>query len=256
MVLAAALAMAPARDVLGLANVALLLTLVVVGAAAIGGRIAGVTTAIVGALGFNAIHTRPYGTLRIDRPADVLTCGLMVVVGVSVGLLASRSDERGRRERSERAGVHQLGLLSDLVAAGAPADVLVDRTAECLVRQLGLSGTRFVWGDGSDLHPAAPGRDLPPDLDRTGAIPGALRHAAGGGFLLPDEGASLPVIGRDGTTLGRFVLEPTPGHGVRLEDRELAVLATDLIAPALAAAGSPRTRPNDSPTPDKRGTSR
>ena len=236
-VLAVALLLAPARDALGLANVALRLTLVVVGAASIGGRTAGVTTAVVGALGFNAIHVRPYGTLRVDRTEDLLTCVLMIVVGVAVGQLAHMAVDRGRRASSDRTGIRHVSELRELVAEHAPPEVLIERSGGYLVEQLGLTSYYFVWGGSTSIGFG----DLPPDLERNGAIPGPMRHGHGG-FQLPAEGVSLPVTGRDGSVVGRFVLEPTPGHGVALADRELAVLVSDVIAPALEAAPTPGGR--------------
>ncbi len=253
-VLGVALLLAPARDALGLANVALLLTLVVVGAASIGGRIAGVTTAVVGALGFNAIHVRPYGTLRIDRTEDLLTCMLMVVVGVAVGQLAHMALDRGRRASSDRVGIRHVSELRDLVAEHTPAEVLIERSGDYLVQQLGLTSYSFVWGDSTTIDVG----DLPPDLGRNGAIPGPMRHGHGG-FQLPAEGVSLPVSGSDGRIVGRFVLEPTPGHGVALADRELAVLVADVIAPALEASPTPGARaaePASGTTASRTGSNR
>lgn len=232
-VLSVALLLAPVRDALGLANVALILTLVVVGAATIGGRIAGVVTAVVGALGFNAIHARPYGTLRIDRPEDLLTCVLMVVVGVAVGQVAHTAAERGRRAASDRTGMGHVHALRDLVASRAPSHELLARSGQCLSDQLRLRSWTFQWGD----EPAA-GPDGPlPDLGRDGSIPGPMRHGIGG-FELPHAGVSLPVRSADGRVLGRFVLVPTRGHGVAFADREIAVLVADVVGPALEA-GAP-----------------
>jgi len=230
-VLGVALLLAPFRDSIGLTNVALILTLVVVGAAAAGGRIAGATTAVIGALGFNAVHLRPYGTLRIDSPADMLTCALMVVVGVAVGQLSHMAAERGRLAVSSRSGIHDVSMIIELVADHAPAEVLVDRSADLLVGRLGLRSCRFARGDATVDGPDG----AMEDLDRSGAIPGPLRHG-NGGFQLPADGATLPVLGDDGTVIGRFVLEPTPGHGVARADRELAVLVASVIAPSLQAS--------------------
>lgn len=234
-VLAVALLLTPVRDALGLANIALILTLVVVGAATIGGRIAGVVTAVIGALGFNAIHTRPYGTLRIDRPEDLLTCILMIVVGVAVGQVAHLASDRGRRTASDRTGMRHVHELRDLVAGHVSTDELIARSGQCLSDQLRLRSWTFRWGDsvpgGSDVPP--------PDLLSDGSIPGPLRHGIGG-FELPHGGVSLPVRSGDGRILGRFVLVPTPGHGVALADREIAVLVADVIGPALEA-GVPET---------------
>ncbi len=229
-VLAVALLLAPVRGSIGLTNVALILTLVVVGAAAAGGRIAGATTAVVGALGFNALHLRPYGTLRIDRPQDMLTCVLMVVVGLAVGQLSHMAADRGRRAVSNRSGIHRVSMLIELIADHASADVVLERTSELLVGQLGLRSCRFAPGEAPVSGPDGELEDLGPN----GAIPGPLRHG-NGGFQLPARGVTLPVRSDVGTVIGRFVLDPTPGHGVARSDRELAVLVTSLIAPSLTA---------------------
>lgn len=231
-VLAVALLLAPLRDALGLANVALILTLVVVGAATVGGRLAGVVTAVVGAFGFNAIHTRPYGTLRVDRPEDALTCILMVVLGVAVGHVAYLAGERGRRATIDRTGMRHVHELRKLVARHASTDELVERSGQFLSEQLALRSWSFRWGDAADTAADA----TPPDLERDGSIPGPLRHGIGG-FELPRSGVSLPVRAGDGSVLGRFVLVPTPGRGVASADREIAVLLADVLGPVLD--GSP-----------------
>lgn len=245
--LALALLLSTVRDRIGLANVALLLTLVVVLAAMVGGRIAGVTTAVVAALGFNALHARPYGTLRIDRPEDVLTCVLMVVVGVAVGELAHWAGRRTRRGDHGAEGVHRLAELSDLVAARASAEVVLDRADRALVEQLRLASCRFVAGSDSltndsltndSLTGDGPNDEgLPPDLARRGSIDGPLRHHPDG-FELPSVGVSIPVRGAAGSVVGRFVLVPTPGTGVSLADREVALLVADLVAPVLQGSRS------------------
>ena len=244
-VLAVALALTPLRDSIGATNAALILTLVVVGAAAAGGRVAGATTAVVGSLGFNAGFAPPYGTLRIASPEDVLTCVLMVVVGVAVGQLAHLATVRGRRSSRDRVGLRHVGDLRDLITDRAPIPVIIERSAAHLVEQLGLASCFFVHGASRSIGFG----DLPPDLDRHGSLPppasGATLRRGLDGFELPEGGVSLPVLGQDGTVLGRFVLEPTPGRGVARADRELAVLVADTIAPALEADPNP---PADSPT--------
>jgi len=251
-VLAVALALTPLRDTIGATNAALILTLVVVGAAAAGGRVAGATTAVVGSLGFNAGFAPPYGTLRIASPEDVLTCVLMVVVGVAVGQLAHLATVRGRRSSRDRVGLSHLSDLRDLVTDRAPIPVIIERSRTHLVQQLGLASCFFVHGASRSIGFG----DLPPDLDRHGSLPppasgATLRHGLDG-FELPEGGVSLPVLGRDGTVLGRFVLEPTPGRGVARADRELAVLVADTIAPALEPDPNPPTDPPTTPLTNPR----
>ncbi len=62
---AVAAAFVAVREELGSANAALILMLVVIGAAAVGGRFSGATAAVMAALSFNFFYTEPYITLRI-----------------------------------------------------------------------------------------------------------------------------------------------------------------------------------------------
>ena len=57
---------------------------------------------------------------------------------------------------------------------------------------------------------------------------GRLADGAGG-FELPEQGAEIPVLVR-GQQIGRFVLEPTPGVAVSLEQRLVAVAIADQVA--------------------------
>lgn len=241
--LATALLLTPLRDTLGPTNVALILSLIIVGAAAAGGRLAGATTAVVGSLGFNAGYAPPYGTLRIDAPRDILTCVLMVVVGIAVGQLAHRARDLGHRATSGEVGLRHISELRELVAQHAEPDEIIERASGFLVEQLALRSCSFTWDASATPDP----RQAPPELGPSGAIPGPLRHGHGG-FQLPADGVSLPVTSSDGHILGRFVLEPTPGKGVALADRELAVLVADVVAPVLQSVPAPGDRPSISRT--------
>jgi hypothetical protein len=223
-VIAVAAVLVPVQDRLDPANVALVLMLVVVGAAAIGGRLAGMVTATAAALSFNFFHTEPYLTLQISDSRNVLAFVLLLVGGLAVGQLAHVAAERGREAARRATGIDQLHEIASLVAAGASAELLLDRARVYLMDELALSGCDFEWGDG---HAG------PPDLDHGGAIDGPLRHGTGG-FELPRGGVSLPVVDEHRTVVGRFVLQPSAGRGVSLVDRKLAVLVADLVAPALA----------------------
>jgi hypothetical protein len=223
-VLAVAGALVPVQDRIDPANVALVLMLVVVGAAAVGGRLAGMVTATVAALAFNFFHTEPYLTLQISDGRNVLAFLLLLVGGLAVGQLAHVAAERGREAARRATGIDQLHELASLAAADASAELLLDRSRAYLVDELGLASCEFEWGD----EPSAP-----PDLDHGGVIDGPLRHGVGG-FELPRGGVSLPVIDERRTVVGRFVLRPSEGRGVSLVDRKLAVLVADLVAPALS----------------------
>jgi hypothetical protein len=217
-----ALLLSPFRADVGGANVALALVLVVIAAAAAGGRRAGAVTAVVAALSFNFLHTRPYLSLRIDGPQDLLTFVLIVVVGVAAGELAHLAASRGRLARERREGIDGLHDLAQMVLVRSSTEALVDRASTYLVRELHLASCSFHWGDSPS----------PPDLDHRGVVDAPMRHAPGG-FELPRGGLSLPVADRSGRIVGRFVLVPCPRQPVSLVDRKLAVLVADVIGPAL-----------------------
>jgi hypothetical protein len=56
-------------------------------------------------------------------------------------------------------------------------------------------------------------------------------HDGRAGFELPAGGVQLPVLAH-GQRVGRFVLTPTPGIGVSLEQRLVAVAIADQVAAA------------------------
>jgi hypothetical protein len=211
------------RDEIHPANAALVIMLVVVGAAMGGGRGPSIAAATVGALSFNFFFTPPYLTLRIADAEDLLTFVLLLVGGLLVSQLAHVAAARGERAARRRLGVRRLHELSELALHLASAEVLLDRACTYLIEELGLQACDFEWGDREP--------DLP-DLDHRGVIDGPLRHAPGG-FELPREGVALPVRSAGGDVLGRFHLTPRPLHGVALVDREVALLVADLLAPAL-----------------------
>ena len=85
-----ALLLIPVRDSIGPASVALALVLVVVGAAAFGGRVAAAIASAAAALSFNFVHAAPLYTFHLRNTADVVTSVLMILVGIAVGEVAVR----------------------------------------------------------------------------------------------------------------------------------------------------------------------
>jgi len=203
-------------------TVALVLVIVVVLTAALGGRGPGMVTAIIAAMSFDFFHTRPYLSLSISSADDVETAGLLLVVGLIVGGLAARSRVSRAAAELGRSEIRRIHRVAEQVASGAATgDVILTGQAE-LVAVLDLRECRFEATPGSPL----------PGLDRSGAVPGTHRYSRGG-FELPPGGVELPVLGR-GQPVGRFVLVPTPGVGVSLEQRIVAVAIADQVGAALA----------------------
>lgn len=215
------------------ANVALVLVLVVVVAATTGGWQAGAVAAVMSAISFDFFHTRPYLRLTIASQDDVETTLLLLVVGVSVGYLAARARAARAAATAGASQIRRIHRVAELAASGLPAADVLFAAQEELTAMLELRTCRFE---------APPAGLALARIERNGTVTGTLeRHFSHGELELPREGVELPVLAR-GQPIGRFVLDPTPGAGVSLEQRVVAVAIADQVGAALAASqGKERT---------------
>jgi hypothetical protein len=206
-------------------NVALVLVAVVVAVAAIGGRLAGVVAAISAALSFDFFHTRPFESFTITRRADVETAVLLLLVGLIVGQLASRSRRHRGNALESSADIARIHAVAELVAAGAAPEDVVLAVRNELVDLLSLRGCRFTVSF----------EDRPrPRLEANGDVMmGGVRWGVDT-MGLPGKEIDLVVHGR-GRPHGRFVLVPTPGLPVSWDRRVVAVALADQAGAALAA---------------------
>ncbi len=231
-VLVVAGVLVPLRDWLGPSNMALVLVLVVVGAAAFGGRLAGAVTSVVAALSFDFLYTQPYLTLRINEREDIITFVLLLVVGVAVGELAALRASSRRDAVLRARSAARLEAVTSLVASGADVDEIWPVVRDALVEQLDLVECRF--------EPSPYGPPRLTELEHTGHIAGNELHWVPGGFELPTAGVELPVS-QAGHRLGRIVLMPTHGTGTSIADRRAAVALADQLA--VAASKAPTLHP-------------
>jgi hypothetical protein len=222
-----ALALTPWRERLAAANAALLLVVVIVAVATSGRRWAAALCAVVSALAFDFLLTRPYHSFRISLGTDLTTAILLLVVGLVVGDLAARGRSHRTAANEGRRHVALLHAVNELAAGGEDADAIVQRAADELCRLLDLRTCTFT-PDGS----GAGGRVEP---DGTVWIGGVLWNTADLG--LPFRGVDLPIRG-DGRTLGHFVLAPVPSAPVDPDLLVVAVAVADQVGAALAVAGS------------------
>lgn len=89
--LAVCVVLLPVRDILSHTNVALILMLVVAAVAALGNRLAAALTALSAAVWFVFFFTTPYESfIRFNNADDIVTAGLLLVVGLAVSQLARR----------------------------------------------------------------------------------------------------------------------------------------------------------------------
>jgi hypothetical protein len=216
----------PLRDNMVSSNVALVLVFPVVAAAVLGGWRAGAVGAIVGALTFDFWFTKPYLSLTIDKHDDIETALLLLGVGVCVGLVASRTRIARRAVDATREEIKRLHHVAELAARGATSVDLLTVAQEELRGLLGLHGCRFESGLSAGYLPR---------IEHSGAITGTDLHEysrVDRELELPRLGCELPVWCR-GQEIGQFVLEPTPGVGVSLEQRVVAVAIADQVGAAL-----------------------
>lgn len=222
--LAVAMLLVPLRDSVRNANLALVLVAVVVLVAVGGGREAGAVAAVVSALSFDFFHTQPYLRLTIDSRDDVETTALLLAVALVVGHVAARGRRASSNAEARRGEVRRIYRVAELAANGdEPPDVIMAAQTE-LTALLHLRDCRFE---------APPFSTALERVERSGVVSWQHYRLRDGGFELPPDGVELPVLGR-GQLLGRFVLEPTPGTGVSLEQRVVAVALADQVGAVLA----------------------
>jgi K+-sensing histidine kinase KdpD len=223
-----ALLLVPGRTHLDSADDALVLVVVTVAIASTGSRIRAFATAIVAAVSFDFLLTRPYGSFRISRSADITTEVLFVVVGLLVGELAAR----GRRDRAAAAlGRHEIARLHDLsqrIAHGEDPDFILIAVAAELRELLSLQDCRFV-------------REQPSGKGAWIAEDGTVRlnplRWPSGTAGLPTQHVELAVRG-GGEVVGTFILTPTPTTPISHEQCVVAVALADQLGATMATHGT------------------
>lgn len=185
----------PLRTWLGNTNVALVLVVGIVAAAAVGGRVAGVAGSVAAALAYDFFHTVPHYEMHIEARVDRITTVLLLVVGVLTGEIVVRV-QRARAVAGDR----ELELVrlrrAAHLSATTDAAQLIPMLEEEIGDALGLWYCRFE-----------PGRLRAP-----------MPHLTRNGVRLPAEApvvtadpntwaVDLPVLAGE-VELGHFVLIP------------------------------------------------
>jgi K+-sensing histidine kinase KdpD len=222
-------ALVPVRGEVPNTTMALGLAVFVTLLAAVGTRATAAVAALSSGLSFDIFLTRPYNSLAINRAADLETTALLLAVGLVAGQLAART--RHHRLRADEASydLGRIHAVAEMVALGEPTDQVVIAVANELTDLLGLRSCRFeeTFAEGPT-----------PFVERQGSITwGALRW----GFRtmgLPSHEITL-VVQHQGLPLGRYVLTPTPGRRVTVDELLAAVALADQAGAALAAQRRP-----------------
>ncbi len=199
---------------------ALVMVGVIVGVAVMGSRLTGVLASASAAAWFDFFLTKPYDRFTISHRPDLETTIAILVVGVLVSELAARSRRHWRAANSSTAYVEMIHGVAVLAADSAAVDTVIDQTTASLIRLLSLRACRFDRG----LVDPPLGRI---DADGTVAIAGMRWPATEIG--LPGPEAEILAKWR-GRVVGRFVVTPSPGAGVTMEQRIVAVAIADVFA--------------------------
>ena len=222
--IAVAALLTPLRETaFGNTNAALVLVVVVAATASHGGRAAGAVSALIAALSYNFFLTRPYLSLHIDHTTDVVTVLLLVVVGLVVGEFARNRFRRDRQLRRTTAGSHRLERVARLMSDGMRGDELANAFAHEIAEELDAREVR--WQPGSEPTGL-------PVIEPSGWIPSSIHHHQAEGFELPADGGELPVLFA-GSQVGSMLLTPSPGVGVSIDERRVAVALVDLLGSAI-----------------------
>ena len=214
----------PFRDRLPNADMALALVVPVLLAAVFGGRLAGGITAVVAALTFDFVFTKPYLSLRIASKDDVATFVVLLIVALVSAEVGIRSRRGGAAARESREEIERLVRVAELSARGADVDDVVMSARAELIGLFGLHECVYqAERSGPEL----------PRLGNRGALEGSPM-VLWGEFLLPTGGVEVPVMGR-GRELGRLVLYAGEATRAPLEKRLVAVAIADELGLTLAS---------------------
>jgi hypothetical protein len=185
----------PLRDHVAAADIALLLAVVILVAATLGGRVVGAVAAFEAAFAFDVFYTRPYYSLRIDRAEEIETAVLMLIVGVAIGEIVTRSKRDRFAAHVSRSNLERVSRITELAAGGEPPGRLIRVARRELMDLLDLSDCEFERPPFFDALPrlSHSGLSIPP---RHGADPHTEAARA--------TRVELPIWA-EGLEVGRFV---------------------------------------------------
>ena len=201
---------------------ALILVLLVVGAASTGDRTTGILAGLSSALGFDFFLTRPYLDLHIANAEDIELAVLLLLVGLAVNELALWGG-RQRAMASQRAGfIAGVFEAADAVAQGSPGTEAADTVAEHIRNSLGAERVSYRTG--------APDQDeAVVQRDGSVTLQGELLDVASDG--LPTDRVTAVLVVQGDRTIGRFqVTAATALVRPHREQLRVAVLLADQLA--------------------------
>jgi hypothetical protein len=222
----------PLRRTIGLENATIVYLLIVVIAAAYGGRAAGLVAALTAALSYDYFLTTPYNQLVIDTLAQIVTVMLLFATGV-VASLAGRARRRSSVEARQQTDALTLAATGDADRAAADGLYQLLDADRVTITRTGPTGEAVVAEVGRADEPVDP-HDLP-HLDQHGGLPRGFGLWHGGRPPRPSRGATVDLV-RGHDHVGELVVVMEQGRPLPPTAR--LTLAT--VAHVLAAAAPHR----------------
>ena len=202
---------------------ALILVAVIVAVAALGNRFCGFVATVSATLWFDFFLTHPYERLAITRRPDIETAISLFVVGLMVTELAARNRHHHAVAAEEADYVGLIHQVPELATSGASSREVIERVQNELIGLLHLQACRYEAGSG----------DRPTmRLEHDGQVFLGGRVWGVDRMGLPGPEIEL-VVQSQGHTPGRFVMTPTAGYEVSLEQRVVAVAIADQVGASL-----------------------
>jgi hypothetical protein len=223
----------PLRGMVSASNLAFAFIILTIVVAEMGGRAAGLATALVSAMSLNFFLTRPYLSLTIEHADDVVAFLALAASGLIAAAFGRRRARTAEVVTRTRADLRVLGRTAERLAAGAS----LEEVLEDLRRSFGLGGVVLRRGDErlvAAAPPDAAGRAAPPvELnprtligEETGGN-GMVHRLGRAGFRFPERGGRLRLPGDDPLLLD--VWEGSP-DGLSLDERGALAIAALMIA--------------------------
>lgn len=230
--MALGVALIPFRTLTAASNLAFVFLVFTIVVAEVGGRAAGLATAVVAALSLNFFLTEPYLTLTINRPDDIVAFVALAISGLvaaAFGRRRARSSELLGRARHD---VEALGSLAESLATGAPLETIL----EDLRRAFRLGGVVVRHADDrlmAAAPPTAASRAAPAvALEPRTLLGNERRHRLGRrGFRLPERGGRLRLPGHP-EPLWLDVWEGEE-EGLSVDEHRALAVATTMLTLAL-----------------------
>ena len=205
-----------------------MLVVTVVGVATFGRRLAAALAALSAAAWFDFFHTQPHYSFTIRTNDDLITAGLLLLVGLAVGELAVRSRRNRAAAAEGSTDIARIHAIAQLVASGEAPEFVVIAVASELRSILSLRDCRFEPGAAADARPIA-------RIQRDGDVTLNDIRWGVGTMGLPGKNVELLVEG-GGHVFGRFLLTPNPGQPIPFDKRLVAVALADQVGSALATS--------------------